>query len=361
MWWGGGGGYVRVTLITSSTDAFFTGHHYDNTLYEFLVRAMQDNPDIDRYDVMSVESGYDASRLKDKTDAIITSGLFNPGASKVHGLKELDVPVVVVAPDPHTSKRFELDPHTSRRFELEKKYDKYGVDCVLGFAHKGEFYRYNPSRIKYKSIRWGVEPRHYNDHRPFEKRIRERILVSGALEWRANPVRRACSSCLRYALDIVRNKQKIPLRRRVFNPSRDMEYHYKLRSACKRLPYVDHEVTIRGNESGAYQRLLSRYRAVIAATTWYATIKYAEIPAAGCMTFMEITDRNQAAGWGYVDGKNCIAINEDNYKQRFEEYLHDPDSDRYKQIADAGRQHAIQNFNNDKAAADLVALLRDLY
>ena len=109
-----------------------------------------------------------------------------------------------------------------------------------------------------------------------------------------------------------------------------------------------------------YSTLLSKYRAAITATTFYPTIKYWETSAAGCLTFMEITELNHGNYLGYKDNETTIIINEKNYKEKFEEYLANPDDPKWEDIANAGREYTFENFNNDKAVESLVELIKEL-
>ena len=106
--------------------------------------------------------------------------------------------------------------------------------------------------------------------------------------------------------------------------------------------------------------LLQKYAGAIAATSVETTIKYWEIPAAGCLTFMEITEKNKGDYLGYVDGETSIFINEDNYEQKFENFLNDPYNPKWEKIANAGRDYALKNFNNEKAANSLADLMETL-
>ena len=45
-------------------------------------------------------------------------------------------------------------------------------------------------------------------------------------------------------------------------------------------------------------------------------MKYKETPAAGCLTFMEITERNHGSFLGFEDGKSAVFIDESNYKRK---------------------------------------------
>jgi hypothetical protein len=109
-----------------------------------------------------------------------------------------------------------------------------------------------------------------------------------------------------------------------------------------------------------YPTYLSRYRAAIAASTWYPTQKYWEITAAGCLTFMEITQKNDGSYLGFKDGETAIFINEKNYKDKFEEFLNDPDNPKWEEIANAGRQHSMDNLTNDNATEKLVDVMKKL-
>ena len=63
---------------------------------------------------------------------------------------------------------------------------------------------------------------------------------------------------------------------------------------------------------------------------------------------------------GFKNYESAIFINEDNYKEKFQEYLDDSDNPKWQMIANNGREHALTNFNNDKAVNDLVNLMEEL-
>ena len=133
------------------------------------------------------------------------------------------------------------------------------------------------------------------------------------------------------------------------------------RTKCNNLPYVEYTSTLEHEYiNDKYALLLEKYSAAIAADTYSPVIKYWEIPAAGCLTFMEITEKNQGKHIGFKDGMNAIFINEKNYKERFEDYLSDVDNPKWQEIASAGRDYALEQFNNDKATESLAELMREL-
>ena len=75
---------------------------------------------------------------------------------------------------------------------------------------------------------------------------------------------------------------------------------------------------------------------------------------------MEITKENRGEYLGYTDDENAIFINNKNYQQKFEEFLSNPENPKWEKIANAGRQYALKNFNNDKAVENLVELMKRL-
>ena len=105
---------------------------------------------------------------------------------------------------------------------------------------------------------------------------------------------------------------------------------------------------------------MQKYQSAIAATTGNYTQKYLEIPAAGCLSFMEVTDKNHANYLNFKDGENAIFVNERNYQQKFEEFLESSDDPIWEQIANSGRNHVLNNYNNDLAVESLVNLFKKI-
>jgi hypothetical protein len=129
---------------------------------------------------------------------------------------------------------------------------------------------------------------------------------------------------------------------------------------CNELPYVDYTPTLQHEYVGdKYTFLLQKYSASIAAATFTVVMKYFEIPASGCLTFMEVTKMNEATTLGFTDYDTSIFINEKNYKNRFEEFLSDPNNPKWSQIATKGREFVLNNFSNDKGVEKLIAIMKE--
>lgn len=321
---------IRVAHIYKTSNVFMSGLHFDNTSYYFHIHALKRNPllEVTHY---SAENSFDTTKLKGKFDVIILADNLGIGIPKeLEGIKSVDIPVIARCGDFHNAKKYDpIECH-----------EKYKIDYYFNFMPESYFYKFYPKEFKYKVVILGLEPELYRTVNPFKDRIKNRILNSGA---------------------VGKNNWKSRIANRILNPKRSGWYFYKLRTMCNELPYVDHTGMI-GNRyvNDDYPKLLSKYRAAIAATTFYPTIKYWETSAAGCLTFMEITEENDGKYLGYIDGKTSIFINEKNYRNKFTEYLSDPDNPKWEEIANQGRRYTMEELNNDKAVDRLVEVMQEL-
>ena len=272
---------------------------------------------------------FDASVLKDKFDIILLWQNTEFGMPKeLIGIQELDIPVVADVCDPQDAKN------------AIKFHKKWKIDHYFHYYPESLFHDLFPKDFKYTSIIFGLEPSLYQNVVPFRDRIKNKILNSGAI---------GNTKFLSRIINSIRN------------PKWNSYRYYTLRTKCNDLQYVDYTATLAHEYIGdKYNLLLQKYAGAIAATSVETTIKYWEIPAAGCLTFMEITEKNRGDYLGYVDGETGIFINEDNYEQKFERFLNDPENSKWEKIANAGRNYALENFNNDKAANSLVDLMASL-
>jgi len=321
---------IRVAHIADESNVFLNGNHFDNTTYDFHMKALKRNPRLElKY--FDAQKYFDASKLKGKFDVIILAdnlGLAIP--KKIVGLKKLAIPIIARCGDFHNAKKYHpVECH-----------EKYNIDYYFNFMSEKYFHKYYPKNFKYKSIILGLEPSLYKDLISFKKRIKNRILNSGAIGKKS-------------IISKVANK--------ILNPKRSGWYFYKLRTLCNELSYVDHFGMI-GKKyiNDNYPKSLSRYKGTIAATTFYPTIKYWETSAAGCLTFMEITEKNNGKYLGYKDNETAIFINEKNYKEKFEIFLADPENPKWEEIANAGKNFTVSELSNDKAVESLIEIMEEL-
>ncbi len=319
---------LRVAFIHHKQNIFLSSHHFDNTYYNFFMHALRRNENID---VVNVPTGrqFDCLKLKNKFDVILLwqNGLFGM-PEELLNIEKLSIPVIAKCSDP-------IDTKESIKF-----HEKWNISCYFHFISKDFFYELYPKEFNYKTIIFGLEPSLYKNLKPFNERIKNRILLSGA----------------------IGNKKFLS---RIINDIRNPKWNayrcYFLRTQCTKLSYIDYTPTLNHKYVGdMYPKLLEKYATSVAADTFSPVVKYWEMTAAGCLTFMEITEKNKGKHIGFNDGLNAIFINENNYKEKFEDYLADIDNPKWQEIALAGRDYALKELNNDKAVESLVELMREM-
>ena len=318
---------IKTAFIYKPSNPYMSKTAWATTYYHFFMNALNRHADLDMA-YFPAEKKFDVSKLRDKFDIILLWENHPWGSpDELSGIQNLDIPVICRINDPQDTTKGKIDYH-----------EKYKIDHYFGYLPERFFYKYYPKNFKYKVIFYGVEPKLYENLTPYSKRIKKKILCSGAA---ANT---KFSSRLR---DIIRGE-------------RSLWKHYKLRTKCIELPYVNYTSTLQHEYiNDKYPLLLMKYSASIAADTVAPVVKYWENPAAGCLTFMEVTERNQASILGFEDGKNAVFINEKNYEKKFSDYISDPNNPKWSEIAENGRDYTMNNLTNDVAADSLAELFKE--
>ena len=319
---------IKIGFIHDSQNVFLKGHHFDNTYFHFFMEAIRQHERLEVIDVVSDET-LDLRQIDEKFDAILLWENSEFGMPKdIIGIDNLDIPVIAKAGDPNRAK-------SSIKFHRQ-----WNIDHYFHYFPEQLFHSLYPEKFNFTSIKFGIEEKLFQNVKPFNERIKNQILNSGA----------------------VGNKKIISrIINTIRNPKWNSYRYYYLRSKCNELSYVAYTPTLNHEYVGDnYWKLLEKYAGAIAATSLETTIKYWEIPAAGCLTFMEITKENFGEYLGFIDDETAIFINKNNYKEKFEEFLSDPENLRWKEIANAGQTYALNNFNNHKATDSLVKLIENI-
>ena len=319
---------IRTAFIYKSSNPYMSKTAWSTTYYHFFMNALKRHPELDM-SYFPAEEKFDTSQLEDKFDIILLWENHPWGSpDELSGIQNLDIPVICRVNDAHDAKRKGKIVY----------HEKYKVDHYFGYFSERYFHKYYPKNFKYKTIFYGVEPKLYENLTPFPKRIKKKILCSGAT---------------------ARKNMSFRLKD-FFRGNNSMWRHYKLRTICTDLSYVDYTTTLQHEFiNDKYPLLLMKYSASIAADTVCPVAKYWENPAAGCLTFMEVTEQNEAKILGFEDGENAIFINEKNYEKRFSDYISDPNNPKWSEIAENGRNYTMKNLTNDVAANSLVDLFKE--
>ena len=323
---------IKVAFIYRSSNPYMSKKAWATTYYHFFMDALKRNEELD-VSYFPAEKSFDTSVLKNKFDIILLWENHSWGSpDELIGIENLNIPVICRINDAHDAKiKGKIEYH-----------EKYKIDYYFGYLPESFFYKYYPKFFKYKVILYGVEPSLYQNLTPFSQRIKNKILCSGA----------AASTKLTTQLfeRIIR-----------FRGETSMFKHYKLRTMSIKLPYVDYTTTlVHKYVNDDYPKLLAQYCTSIASHSLYPVIKYWESTASNCLTFMEITDKNGADILGFKNNDTAIFINQKNYKQKYEEYLSDPNNPKWEEIANAGHDYTMKNLTNDHAVKSLVDIMKEL-
>lgn len=318
---------IRVAFIYKGSNKFMTGKHFDNVYYNFFMKALRRNNEIEMT-YFPEENKIDTSQLKNKIDVVLLWQNNEFGTPDLVGIRDLNIPVIARCADPREAK-------TTIAF-----HKKWKIDYYIHFWPESFFHSILPKEFKYKSIIYGIEPSLYQNLKPFSERIKNKILNSGA----------------------VGNSK---FHSRIINSLRNPKWNafsvYHLRTICNKLPYVDYFPTLQTEYvNDRYPLLLQKYQASIAACTYTTVAKMWEIPAAGCLSFLEVNEKNDASFVGFKDGETAIFINEKNFRHKFQAFLNSTEDPEWQKIAERGRKFVMENLTNDHAVISLVHLMKDI-
>ena len=91
---------IRVALIYNSNSKFLSGTHFDNTYYNFFIKAWKRNPLLD-VTYFPTDERFDASKLKGKFDIIFLWSNNNfEMPEEIAGIHSLEIPVIARCGDP---------------------------------------------------------------------------------------------------------------------------------------------------------------------------------------------------------------------------------------------------------------------
>ena len=319
---------IRTAFIYKPSNPYMSKSAWATTYYHFFMNALNRHPELEM-SYFPEEKKFDTSKLRGKFDIILLWENHPWGSpDELVGIQNLDIPVICRINDAHDVKsKGKIAYH-----------EKYKIDHYFGYLPETFFYKYYPKNFKYKIIFYGVEPKLYENVTPFSKRIKNKILCSGAAG---------------------RNTLSFKLKDRLRGEF-SLWKHYKLRTKCIDLPYVDYTSTLQHEYiNDKYSLLLMKYASSMTGHSLYPVIKYWESTAAGCLTFMEVTEKNQAHIMGFTNGENAIFIDEKNYQDKFTEYLSDPNNPKWEEIAKNGRDYTLNKLTNDTAADSLIELFKE--
>ena len=230
---------IKVAFVYKKSNPYMSKKAWATTYYHFFINALPRNENLD-VTYFPAEFEFDTDKLKGKFDIILLWENHPWGTpDNLNGINQLSIPVVCRINDAHDAKiKGKIEYH-----------EKYKIDYYFGYLPKTFFHKYYPKNFCYEEIFYGVEPSLYDNLIPFEKRIKNKILCSGAT---AN-----MKFFPRLLEKIKRHSGEL-----------SMSKHYPLRTKSAKLPYVDYTSTLKHEFiNDNYPKLLMKYAASIASQT----------------------------------------------------------------------------------------------
>lgn len=315
----------KVTFIYRKSNHYISGRYIDNAMYNFYFKAMKRNPRIDieyacddnEIDLASVSAGRDALIFMDVTRW--------GGPDRFLNADKVRIPKLFLASDCHDA-NYIAQGQTKTRLQMCQE---MGFDYYYDMQTANYFYRFWPREFRYKWVSWGIERELFDVVKPFRDRTSGVILNTGNLSDPWYSLRKKCND-----LEFVRYVG--------YNNANHTQF--------------DYGTTYVGDR---YVELIQQYQAAIAAIDYNVCCKQIEIPAAGCLCFLQV-DGNDAAQWGYEDGKTAVFINYGNYVDVMKDYLKTHMLKRWEEIAAAGREYVLNHFTNDILTNKVVDILDEL-
>ena len=158
---------IKVGFIFHKDNYFLLGKHFDNTYYNFFIKALKRNDKLVVNDYKT-ESIFDCSKLKDKVDVILLwENSFFGMPNELTNIQNLEIPVISRIGDP------------SRAKKSSKLHEKWKIDYYFDFFSESFFHSIYPKEFNYKKIFYGIESPLFENLKPFNERIKRKILNSG--------------------------------------------------------------------------------------------------------------------------------------------------------------------------------------
>jgi len=295
---------MRIGCVYNKDDRGLSGLHWTNNAYRFFRCGLLET-NLASVDILPVDENVRAEQFEGY-DALIFYSLEN---LEPEGLSKLPCLKVARAPDAHSITEEWIDKARREGFEL-----------VINHQSPEYIRRYLPDDFRYEQIIFGINEEIHQSPK-WSNRISDRILLTG----------------------VIRSDE-----------------HYRLRKMCKKQSRIKYVGKGAGFVGDGYAELLGMYRTAIAACSTTSVYKYFEIPACGCLSFMEVNSENGCDNLGFVDGENAVFIDEGNYKKRLKEYIKSLNDPKWRRIADNGRRFVLEKYENRVQVKKLIDIINDI-
>ncbi len=304
---------MKVSLLYNPNDKGINGKNWKLNNRRFFVDELSKHVDLN---LLPMDDSLDCTKITDSDAVIIWSLLERNLQSRDLLTRILKIWLRISG--------FVKITRAPDAWQIDDSYNEVakilGIDLVMSFQSPNCQYEYLDKDIRYERFILGIDEETYPCPDNWGER-KKPILSSGVLDTRW--------------------------------------WFYRFRALVSDYPFVEY-VPKKEFLGVDYWKLLTEYRAAIACMSYTSVLKYFEIPMCGCLMFAEVTEKNQIREMGFIDEVNCIYIDNDNYADRFKEYMNTVDDPKWKRIADAGRKLVKNTYNNEKEVKRFVKLIETL-
>ena len=299
---------IKVAFVYKPENYFLTPNHFDLNFYYFFMKRLTEHPELNVRYYPSSDS-FDCKDIKD-IDVLLLYDLHSKFTPSLFNMDSVKGVKLAMSGDAHNCG------------DILGIIQDYGIHHFFFTNTSDYFYRFFPSEYTYRQIIIGLnEGKGYYKSCPIPWNKRNQcILNAGAL----NPI------------------------------------HHKLRIQCNTSEYVTYIPKTEQSVGDNFVSVLHEHRASIAAADECFTLRCIEVPAAECLSFIQINGRNGADLIGFEDGVSAVLIDESNYEQRFSEYFDTYDDPKWERIAVAGREFVASRYTNLHGVNSLVEYMKEL-
>ena len=239
---------IKVAFIYKKNYPLINGQFWSTIHYNFFMKALKRNSRID-VTYFPCDEQFDITKYGDLFDVILLLINDSESTPNIIGIDKIRIPVISGVGD------------VQENIPRDLFHKKWKINAYFSHIQKNIFYKYYPKDFLFKEIFYGLEPDLHTNIVPFEQRIKNKILCSGAI---------GNSKFFSRILNSIRN------------PKENALVHYKLRTLCTKLSFVDYTYSLQHEYvRDKYTLLLQKYGASIAASTFQHVSKYIEMPASG--------------------------------------------------------------------------------
>lgn len=314
---------IKVTFVYKKNNYFLSKHHRSKLYYHFFIKALKRNKEID-VTYIKVDKTFNCNHLTE-CDIFLSYSAKLKFSPYYQNMRKCKIPSLFLSGDQHD-------------YPAQKSLtEEYGITNFFFMTGEKYFYKFFPKHCNYRQVFLGAEPEiYFNGMENWKKRKSNKVLNSGlTCDNRFYNLRLMARSCP------------------------NVEYYDEklTRESARGVPEHLQSTKYIGDK---YVNLLYQYRAAIVACTTGIVPKYFEIPACGCLPFMEVTPQNEVSTMGYTDGVNAVFINKNNFSNKLEEYMETRDDPKWHNIAKASYNYALNNFTNDHGVSQLVQFMKEI-